>query len=413
MTDQQQIDKMYAEQAAYEAQYAAYMEQAQAEMDFISGYVPPVERESDIAFTSEISEKTFEEVKKPEQAKAAEVEQTEELSADKKEKTAEQENEGILMAQKAADEVSAELLTARRYTNLTDINSDIVDMVKKADFGDMFPTDDINVENATEVMDMLLRMADEHNNAEAQNIIGVCYMTGTNIPMDISNALDYFAMAAENGHTGGMRNLAIALEINGSKDKDKIITMYDKAAKNGDPYALNNLAVCYMTGDGVKKDMKQAINLFEKAVNADDTLSMVNLADCYSVGNGVIRNESKAFELYKKAADNGSIEGMRSAAIYLFEGKGTKQDLKAALEYFKQAADLGDEISKKRYDEISAKMQLKKHEDVSVNNPAPQKKSALSAILDRGRQAQANDAAAKAAPEKTAPDVSIGKGGGR
>ena len=59
MTDQQQIDKMYAEQAAYEAQYAAYMEQAQAEMDFISGYVPPVERESDIAFTSEISEKTF------------------------------------------------------------------------------------------------------------------------------------------------------------------------------------------------------------------------------------------------------------------------------------------------------------------------------------------------------------------
>ena len=82
-------------------------------------------------------------------------------------------------------------------------------------------------------------------------------------------------------------------------------------------------------------------------------------------------------------------------------------------EGFKQAADLGDEISKQRYDEITAKMQLKKHDDVSVNSPAPQKKSALGAILDRGKQAQANDAAAKAAPEKTTPDISIGKGGGR
>ena len=311
------------------------------------------------------------------------------------------EEEEIEASRKKAQEISEELINAQKYTNLTDINSSIVSMVENSDLAEVFPNEVMDYSNGSDPMLMLFDLADNGKNAEAQNILGVCYFSGSNVEIDMQKAMEYFHDAAEQEHSGAMRNLAIVMEGMDDPDKNKIISLYEKAAEKNDAYAINNLAVSYLTGDGIRKDTKQAVKLFEKAVKLGDDYAMVNLANCYAFGNGVKFSEKEAFKLYEKAAEKGNIEGLRNAAECLLVGKGTKQNLETALSYFTKAAQLGDIKSQQRAEEISEKLKGIKHKEVTVKKSEPKKKKSLSDVMLMGKQAAEKEEDKEASEKST------------
>ena len=365
MSEQKKIDDMYSRQAELEAAYIAEME------SLIEADTEPI-IENDIAF-DEVIDMT---------------------------KQRERETEELENSRKKAQEMSEELIATQKHTNLTEINNSIVEMVKNTDLSDMFPNEVMDYSKGSDTMLMLFDLADNAKNAEAQNILGVCYFSGTNVMRDLQKSMEYFRDAAEQGHSGAMRNLAIVMETTPTPDKNEIISLYEKASEQNDAYAINNLAVAYLTGDGVKKDTKQAAKLFEKAAGLGDDYAMVNLAYCYSIGNGVKFSEKEAFKMFEKAAEKGNIEGLRNAAECLLAGKGTKQDLEAALNYFSKAAKLGDIKSQERVEELSGKLSGMKHEDVEVNKTNGQQKKSLSEVLEMAKEAAECDK--NNSPEKAA-----------
>jgi hypothetical protein len=336
--------------------------QMQEVIDDLSGNIPNVEIENKVKFDSEVTYDDFEKINNP------------------------QVEEEIVQKKKTFD-----VTNTHKYTDISQINYDVLNDIENNNIEKYFSADIVNSAENSDLMETLHRLA-EQNNANAQNILGVCYLTGMSVQVDEKQAIDYLTSAAEQDHTSAQRNLAIALENQGSPDKNKIISLYEKAAKNNDAYAINNLAVCYLLGDGVKQNLKQAVKYFEKAVKANDDYAMVNLADCYSVGNGVAKNDKKAFELYKKAADKGNIDGLRSAAECYLNGTGTKQDIRMSMDLYKRASDLGDEKATQKYEELSEKLNPQKHSEVSLSEDKQDKnkKPTLSDMFNLSKKADAS-----------------------
>lgn len=346
--------------------------------------VPNVELQGQVQFDSEIT--------------------TEDFKAINDRATAEIDEETVIK-QKAMEEISNDTIKARKYSEITSINTEIINDIENGNAEKYFSAEVINRDGTnSDLMELLHRLADEKN-ANAQHILGVCYLTGTNVAIDEQKAVDYLTKASEQDHTAAQRNLAIALENQSSTDKNKIISLYEKAAAKDDAYALNNLAVCYLLGDGIRQNVKQAVKHFEKAVKLGDDYAMVNLADCYAIGNGVSKNDKKAFELYKQAAERNNVDGIRNMADYLLNGIGTKQDFKLAMEMYKKAADFGDIKAAEKYNELSEKLNPQKHSEATISSEEKPKKPTLSQMFDLTDKAQENKEKNKDEKTETERDI--------
>ena len=119
----------------------------------------------------------------------------------------------------------------------------------------MFPETDF--ENV-DTMDMLYTLSDEEN-ANAQNIVGVCLYTGNGCKMDKDLGMEFMERAIEQNHTAAMRNLAIALE---NVDAQRSLELYKRAAKLGDKTAKVNLE--YMQDRVGKKQLDRILSLKDR-----------------------------------------------------------------------------------------------------------------------------------------------------
>jgi len=324
----------------------------------LASNIPKVELKGNVNFDKEFTYSDFEKINNP---------KTKTNENEIKPKSNPEIDEETLKKQKAMEEATVKAVNARKYSDIMQTNADVINDIDSGTMEKYFTSAIINKENNLDIMETLHRLADE-NNSNAQNMLGVCYLTGMNVVIDEKKAVDYLTSAAEQEHTAAQRNLAITLENQQSSDKDKIISLYEKAAEKNDSYALNNLAVCYLIGDGVKQNVKQAVKYFEKAVKYGDDFAMVNLADCCTVGNGVIKNNKKAFELYKQAAEKDNVDGIRNMADCLMNGIGTKQDFRAAMDLYKRAADFGDTKALEKFNELSEKLNPQKHSDLTLSD---------------------------------------------
>lgn len=179
-----------------------------------------------------------------------------------------------------------------------------------------------------------LQMIAEQGNPNAQNDLGIAFMTGNGVIKDAAKAVWYFSKAVEQQHTA----------------------------------ACANLGICYADGIGIEKDMQMAIHLFaiafrqarpgeiniesfftekidisalEKLSANDDAQAQFFLGLCYADGKRVKQDRKKAWELYIKAAEQGEPLAQCMIGFYCTEGINVKRDLFRAEKIFKQAAELG------------------------------------------------------------------------
>ncbi len=119
-----------------------------------------------------------------------------------------------------------------------------------------------------------LRMSAEQGDAEAQNLLGVCYENGQGVEQDYEEAARW----------------------------------YRKSAEQGFAMAQANLGGCYYFGNGVEQDYREAVKWFRKAAEQGVALAQRWLGNCYLNGAGVEQDKAEAVKWLRKAADQGEKE---------------------------------------------------------------------------------------------------------
>ncbi len=164
------------------------------------------------------------------------------------------------------------------------------------------------------------------------------------------NKLESFMLnlrAAKNGDSYAMYNLAGAYLFGEGTGKNvaKAIEWYQKAAEAGNAEAQGYLGYIYTEGKVqgyvVGKDYGKALQYVNKAVAQNDALGQYVLGWMYHYGQGVSKDYMKAMTLYQKAAEQNQAHAINQIG-YMYEcGQGIKADKTQAIKWYKRAADLG------------------------------------------------------------------------
>lgn len=110
--------------------------------------------------------------------------------------------------------------------------------------------------------------------------------------------------------------------INVPKNDEKAVEWWRMAAEQGHARAQRNLGVCYEKGYGVPEDKSEAVKWYTKAAKQDHVSAQYNLGICYCNGIGVPEDKSKAEEWFKKAAEQGYADAYYGLAwIYQEQGR--------------------------------------------------------------------------------------------
>lgn len=169
---------------------------------------------------------------------------------------------------------------------------------------------------------------------------------------DESDKIKFFRMAAEQGSVDAQINMAVYY-ITGEgveTDIEKATYWFMKAAEQGDAQAQHNLALNYENGEGIEKDFIKAFKWMRKAAEQRYPPSLYSLARMYENGIGCKKDRVKAEELYKIAFDalnKCSAKELEDKYLYCFlaemyyDGKGVAKDLTKAFELYSKAAEVG------------------------------------------------------------------------
>lgn len=185
--------------------------------------------------------------------------------------------------------------------------------------------------------------AAEQDSAEAQNMVGMCYLRGDGVVADIEKALLWIKKAAENGDANAQNNLADAYQEGQGVTKNiaTSIKWRRKSVEQGHIGALIGLALNYYTGNGVAEDHGKAFELELKAAESGEASAQNFVGISYLLGDGVDEDECKSTEWFEKAAKQGFAEAQNMLGMAYSNGRGVEADAKTAFKWFKKSADQG------------------------------------------------------------------------
>lgn len=113
------------------------------------------------------------------------------------------------------------------------------------------------------------RRAADGGDAEGQDALGLCYLRGAGVPMDLEQARRWLAASAAQGYAAGQSDYGALLLQQGRHAE--AFTQFNAAAAQGFPRGKHNLAVCYLKGVGVPENEEKAMRLFKEAAAAGDS----------------------------------------------------------------------------------------------------------------------------------------------
>lgn len=148
-----------------------------------------------------------------------------------------------------------------------------------------------------------------------QYLLGECHEYGIEgvIPRDTQKAMEWFRLAAAQGHAGAQCELGYCYH-NGegvAQDYEEGVKFYSEAAEQGYAKAQYYLGLASYYGQGVetdtddKEDYEAAVRLYSLAADQGYAPAQSNLGFCYQIGKGCNINIEKAEKYFKLAADQG------------------------------------------------------------------------------------------------------------
>jgi localization factor PodJL len=137
--------------------------------------------------------------------------------------------------------------------------------------------------------------------------IGVRYTEGRGVGADLSEAANWYKLAADRGYAPAQYRLANLFEKGTGVDRDlgRAMTYYRQAAEAGNASAMHNLAVLYASGPESQPDYATAVEWFRKAADLGVADSQFNLAILYARGNGISQDLEESYKWFAIAAQSG------------------------------------------------------------------------------------------------------------
>ncbi len=152
--------------------------------------------------------------------------------------------------------------------------------------------------------------------------------------------------SAEAGRADAQRELGVRYATGqGGVERDHAAALEwtEKAAEGGDPWAIRNLGISTLKGDGVKQDPEKALEYFEQAAALGEDKAQYNLAVLLYEGKVTERDLKAAYQWYLRAANQGHPLAKRNVALMLAQGEGTEIDRVEAYKWFELAAREGQD----------------------------------------------------------------------
>ena len=164
---------------------------------------------------------------------------------------------------------------------------------------------------------------------------------------DIPQAIFWYEKGVGKEDIGCMTNLGF-IYLERLEDYTRAVELFSHVAelfdgKNTEALpALNNLGTCYKRGLGCTKNAEKAVECYLKAAEHGSPEAMFNLFKFYSDDLAVGHNYEKAKEWLVKAAEAGVVEAIMKVAEGYAKGILFEQNHTEAVRYYKLAADKGD-----------------------------------------------------------------------
>lgn len=174
------------------------------------------------------------------------------------------------------------------------------------------------------------------------------YYTGAAVAATTEDEFKAYLAAANIGEINSMYMTGVCLETGKgcSKDLQKALEWYGKAARGGLAAAQYNLGTMYYNGNGTAKSVELAEKWFREADIKGYTKAAAALGHLYY--HKAEPEYRKAFEYFSRAAEGGDA----MALFYLGEchlyGNGTDEDISAALEAYRKSAEKGYGAAKEK-----------------------------------------------------------------
>ena len=137
------------------------------------------------------------------------------------------------------------------------------------------------------------------------------------------------------------------------QDFKEAVRLFSIMAEEGNEYAQANLGLMYADGKGVKKDYEKALYWFRKAAEQGNAGAIMSLGFLYAKGHGVDRDLDEARRLYTLSAELGNWMAQRKLGYMYKEGEGVRIDLVYALMWFILASSGGDEVADSEVQDLS------------------------------------------------------------
>ena len=297
--------------------------------------------------------------------------------------------EGAKWLEKAAEQghVEAQLELAKCYSSGKGVKKDEAEALKwaqkAAESGDAKAM--YEYYQFSGKLEMLLKSA-ENGYVEAQNRLGFCYLRAIIFPVDLSEAVKWYTLAAEQGDSGAKKHLDRLKDVipllepaergdaeaqyklaryiiehgeigdspnNSGPRREEIRKWLLKAAENGHVAAQLELAEAYAWFDnGIwwiapENDFAEAAKWFRKAAEQGDPMGQGMLGWLYATGRGVDKDLKTAVEWFRKGAAQGNAEAqfgmgfsVRDSWLEPYYNTGDK-DWKIVADWYVKAADSG------------------------------------------------------------------------
>lgn len=181
----------------------------------------------------------------------------------------------------------------------------------------------------------------ESGDVTAQYNLGVAYSgMVAGIHTDIEASLKWLRLAAEQRHVDARLLLGQLLILNKNLQGEAIFWL-QQLVDEGNPKAMNNLAMAYTKGVGVERDLEVAEKLLKGALESGVNEALVGLATVYSM-EGSQQNLEESFKLNQRAIEAGQPGGWYNLSrAYKTGSGGVKQDVEEAFACMKRAAEAG------------------------------------------------------------------------
>lgn len=166
----------------------------------------------------------------------------------------------------------------------------------------------------------LTRLA-ESSNVEAQALLGQMCLDGQGVDRDATQALNWFRLAAQQGHLMALNMLGRCQEYGWGcvPDISAALTNYRLAAEGGLDWAQYNYANLLRMGRGIAPDTLAAFDFYTKAAAQGHAGAMNMLGRFHHEGWAMPVNAAEAAQWYRRAAEAGDFRGQISYAGVLAE----------------------------------------------------------------------------------------------